>query len=109
MSVTQSIITIAAVVAGTMLTRFIPFLVFPERKQTPKSIEYLGTILPFAMTGLLVVYSLKDTVLTAWPYGIPQAIAVILVVIVHRWKHNMMLSLAAGTIAYMILIQTVFA
>lgn len=109
MSVTQSVITIAAVVAGTMLTRFIPFLVFPERKQTPKSIEYLGTILPFAMTGLLVVYSLKDTVLTAWPYGIPQAIAVILVVIVHRWKHNMMLSLAAGTIAYMILIQTVFA
>lgn len=109
MSVTQSIITIAAVVAGTMLTRFIPFLVFPERKQTPKSIEYLGTILPFAMTGLLVVYSLKDTVLTAWPYGIPQAIAVILVVIVHRWKHNMMLSLAAGTITYMILIQTVFA
>lgn len=109
MSVTQSVITIAAVVAGTMLTRFIPFLVFPERKQTPKSIEYLGTILPFAMTGLLVVYSLKDTVLTAWPYGIPQAIAVILVVIVHRWKHNMMLSLAVGTIAYMILIQTVFA
>lgn len=109
MSVTQSIITIAAVVAGTMLTRFIPFLVFPERKRTPKSIEYLGTILPFAMTGLLVVYSLKDTVLTAWPYGIPQAIAVILVVAVHRWKHNMMLSLAAGTIAYMILIQTVFA
>lgn len=109
MSVTQSIITIAAVVAGTMLTRFIPFLVFPERKRTPKSIEYLGTILPFAMTGLLVVYSLKDTVLTAWPYGIPQAIAVILVVVVHRWKHNMMLSLAAGTIAYMILIQTVFA
>lgn len=109
MSVTQSVITIAAVVAGTMLTRFIPFLVFPERKQTPKSIEYLGSILPFAMTGLLVVYSLKDTVLTAWPYGIPQAIAVILVVIVHRWKHNMMLSLAAGTIAYMILIQTVFA
>lgn len=109
MSVTQSVITIAAVVAGTMLTRFIPFLVFPERKQTPKSIEYLGTILPFAMTGLLVVYSLKDTVLTAWPYGIPQAIAVILVVIVHRWKHNMMLSLAAGTITYMILIQTVFA
>lgn len=109
MSVTQSIITIAAVVAGTMLTRFIPFLVFPERKQTPKSIEYLGTILPFAMTGLLVVYSLKDTVLTAWPYGIPQAVAVILVVIVHRWKHNMMLSLAVGTITYMILIQTVFA
>lgn len=109
MSVMQSIITIAAVVAGTMLTRFIPFLVFPERKQTPKSIEYLGTILPFAMTGLLVVYSLKDTVLTAWPYGIPQAIAVILVVIVHRWKHNMMLSLAVGTITYMILIQTVFA
>lgn len=109
MSVTQSIITIAAVVAGTMLTRFIPFLVFPERKRTPKSIEYLGSILPFAMTGLLVVYSLKDTVLTAWPYGIPQSIAVILVVIVHRWKHNMMLSLAVGTITYMILIQTVFA
>ncbi|GGI12944.1 branched-chain amino acid permease [Galliscardovia ingluviei] len=109
MSVTQSIITIAAVVAGTMLTRFIPFLVFPERKRTPKSIEFLGTILPFAMTGLLVVYSLKDTVLTACPYGIPQAIAVILVVVVHWWKHNMMLSLAAGTIAYMILIQTVFA
>lgn len=109
MSVLQSVITIALVVAGTMLTRFLPFLIFPEHKRTPKSIEYLGTILPFAMTGLLVVYSLKDTTVLTWPYGIPQALAVAVVIGVHVWKRNMMLSMIAGTCTYMVLIQTIFA
>lgn len=109
MSVMQSVITIALVVAGTMLTRFLPFLIFPEHKNTPKSIEYLGTILPFAMTGLLVVYSLKDTTVLTWPYGIPQALAVAVVIGVHVWKRNMMLSMIAGTCTYMVLIQTIFA
>ena len=60
MTTTQAIITIAAVVLGTMATRFIPFIIFPEGKNPPEFIKYLGTVLPYAAIGLLVIYCLKD-------------------------------------------------
>lgn len=104
----QSVITVAVVVLGTMTTRFITFIVFPEHKQPPSWVRYLGKVLPFAMAGLLVVYSLKDVSLLSGSHGAPEAIALLAVVVLHKWKHNMMLSLAAGTILYMVLVQLVF-
>lgn len=107
MTTTQSILTIAAVVAGTLVTRFLPFLIFPEGKTPPKYIAYLGTVLPYAVIGLLVVYCLKD----AFPgtfYAIPEAIAILFIVILHRWKKNTLLSIGGGTILYMFLVQMVF-
>lgn len=61
MTAWQGILTIAAVTLGTLCTRFLPFLVFPESKQLPKLVEYFGKVLPYAMTGLLVVYALRNT------------------------------------------------
>ena len=61
MTITQQILTIIVVVLGTMLTRFLPFLIFPEGKTPPSYITYLGTVLPYAVIGLLVVYCLKDS------------------------------------------------
>lgn len=60
MTLTQQIITIAMVVLGTMITRFLPFLVFPAGKETPKYIQYVGKVLPAAVFGLLVVYCLRS-------------------------------------------------
>ena len=60
MTTTQGILTIAAVVLGTMVTRFLPFLIFPEGKEPPEFIQYLGKVLPYAVIGLLVIYCLKD-------------------------------------------------
>ena len=115
MTVTQSILTILAVVAATMLTRFLPFLVFPEGKNPPAVITYLGTVLPYAVIGLLVVYCLKDAVFTAW-HGLPEliaivfiVIAIVFIVILHKWRKNTLLSIAGGTILYMVLVQNFFA
>lgn len=107
MTVGQSAITIAVVVLGTMLTRFLPFYVFPEGKEPPRYVLYLGKVLPYAVIGLLVVYCLKDAVFTAF-HGLPELMAMAVVAALQKWKKNMLLSMFAGTALYMLLVQTVF-
>lgn len=99
---------IAMVVLGTMATRFLPFIVFPHGKETPKYVQYLGKALPGAVFGLLVIYSIKSVSLIAYPHGIPEFIALAFVVVLHLWKRQMLLSIAGGTVLYMVLVQTVF-
>lgn len=108
MTIIQQIITIAVVVLATMLTRFLPFFVFPAGKKIPKFVEYLGKVLPAATLGLLVIYCFKDMQFLQSPYGIPELIASLIVIILHVWKRNMLLSIAAGTVIYMLLVQLVF-
>ncbi|PLS32051.1 branched-chain amino acid permease [Bifidobacterium margollesii] len=108
MTVWQSVITIAVVAIGTMLTRFLPFLLFPESKRPPRIIDYLGRVLPLAMTGLLVVYSLKDVSPLSGSHGVPEAIAMAAIIALHLWRRNMLLSIAGGTVLYMLLVQLVF-
>lgn len=104
----QTIAIILAVAAGTQLTRWLPFVLFPENRNPPEMILWLGRVLPPAVMGLLVVYCLKDVSLTASPHGIPEALSILLTVLLHRWKGNVLLSIAGGTALYMILIQVVF-
>lgn len=108
MTLSQQIITIAMVVIGTMMTRFLPFLLFPAGKPTPKYIQYLGKVLPAAVFGLLVVYCLKNVSVFTGSHGIPELLAVILVVVLHLWKRQMLLSIAGGTVCYMLLVQFIF-
>lgn len=108
MTLQQRIITIAVIVLGTMSTRFLPFLLFPADKPTPAYVRYLGKVLPPAVFGLLVVYGLKDVSLLAGSHGLPEAIAIAVVVGLHLWKRQMLLSIAAGTVCYMLLVQFVF-
>lgn len=108
MTVTQQMITIGMVVLGTMLTRFIPFIVFPAGKDTPKYVQYLGKVLPAAVFGLLVVYCLKNVSLFAGSHGIPEMISIAVVVALHLWKRQMLISIAGGTVCYMLLVQFVF-
>ena len=108
MTFTEQIITVAMVVLGTMVTRFLPFLVFPAGKETPKYIQYLGKVLPCAVFGLLVIYSLKDVSVLSGNHGIPEMLSILLVVVLHVWKRQMLLSIAGGTVCYMLLVQLVF-
>ncbi len=108
MTLTQQIITIALCVLGTMATRFLPFIVFSGNKPTPKFISYLGNALPAAIFGMLIVYCLKDVNLLAASYGLPELISIIMVVALHLWKRQMLLSIAGGTVCYMFLVQLVF-
>lgn len=108
MTQTQQFITIAAVVLGTVLTRFLPFLIFPAGKETPKFVKYLGTYLPAAVFGLLVVYCLKNVAPMTYSHGIPELIGIALTAILHLWRRQMLLSIAGGTVVYMLLVQFVF-
>lgn len=108
MTLAEQIMTVAAVVLGTMLTRFLPFLVFPAGRKTPKYVEYLGKVLPGAVFGLLVIYCLKGVSLFAGAHGIPELISIAVVVALHLWKRQMLLSIAGGTVCYMLLVQTIF-
>ena len=96
MTLTQQIITIALCVLGTQLTRFVPFLIFNEHRKTPAFVQYLGKVLPGAIFSMLVVY------------GLPELIGIFITAGLHLWKRNMLLSIAAGTITYMLLIRYVF-
>lgn len=108
MTLTQQIITIGVIVLGTMLTRFLPFLIFSKDKETPKYIQYLGAVLPAAVFGFLVVYALRNTKVLSGSHGLPELIAIFVLVILHVIKRNMLISIAGGTIVYMLLVQLVF-
>lgn len=97
----------AGALLGTMVTRFLPFLIFPEGKEPPEFIQYLGKVLPYAVIGLLVIYCLKD-VPGSGTYGIPEFLAIAFIVLLHRWKKNILLSIGGGTVFYMLLVQFVF-
>ncbi|MBP1574229.1 MAG: branched-chain amino acid transporter permease [Oscillospiraceae bacterium] len=104
----QEIFTIAMCVLATLITRFLPFVLFSGKKETPKFIEYLGKALPAAIFALLVVYCLKNVDITSGSYGIPEAISVAVVTALHLWKRKILLSMAGGTFCYMILVQLFF-
>lgn len=106
----QILAIVAAAAAATFLTRVFPFLLFSGGKKTPETVLYLGRVLPPAIIAFLVVYCLKGvTLLSAFPFGLPEAIAVLLVTLLHVWKKNNLLSILGGTVVYMLLVQVVFA
>lgn len=108
MTLTQRLVTIALCALATMLTRFLPFLLFSSRCPTPKYVRYLGRTLPPAIFGMLVVYCLKNVSIVSGSHGLPELIAIAVTVGLHLWKRQTLLSIAGGTIAHMLLIQLVF-
>jgi branched-subunit amino acid transport protein AzlD len=106
MNFTHSLITIIIVAVVTILLRFLPFLVF--KSKTPKAVIFLGKVLPYSIMGMLVVYCLKGISFINAPHGIPEIIAVLLVVLLHKLWHNTLISIAVPTAVYMLLIQLVF-
>ena len=109
MTLTQQIITIAVVVAATVLTRFLPYIAFPEGRPIPKVVTYLGKVLAPAVFGLLFVYCLRNVSFVSGNFGLPEIISLAFVALLYFRFHGMILPIAGGTILYMILVQTVFA
>lgn len=97
---------VAVIALVTIAIRFAPFVIF--RKRTPQTILYLGEVLPYAIMGMLVVYCLKNVTPLTGTHGLPELVGVVLTATLHKWKHNTLLSILAGTICYMLLIQVVF-
>lgn len=103
---TAGIVAVVAIV--TVLLRVLPFAIFSGKRKTPAYILYLGKVLPCAIMGMLVVFCLKGTTILTYPYGIPEAIACVLVVLLYLWKRNTLVSILGGTVCYMVLVQMVF-
>ena len=99
---------IAVMAAATVITRFLPFWIFPANRRIPGAVLYLGRVLPYAVSALLVVYCLKDVSFTQAPYGLAEILSILLIVALHCWKRNMLISIAGGTVLYMFLVQMVF-
>ena len=108
MTIPEHVVTIAMAVLGTMLTRFLPFLLFPAGRTPPSYVQYLGKVLPSTIFGMLVVYCLKDVSLLGGDHGLPEFLSIAIVVALHLWKGQMLLSIAGGTIFYMMLVQLVY-
>lgn len=104
----HSALTIAVIALVTAALRFLPFLIFRENRKTPPLVSYLGQVLPYAIMGMLVIYCLKGVSFAAFPFGIPEMIGCLVVVLLHIWKRNTLLSIGAGTVCYMLLVQLVF-
>lgn len=99
---------VAIMALVTLLLRALPFIIFNGKRKTPAFITYLSNVLPYAIMGMLVVYCLRGTEIIMPPHGIPELIACIVVVGLHLWERNTLLSIAIGTAVYMMLIQLVF-
>lgn len=104
----HGVLIVAVISLVTIGLRFLPFLIFNGKRSTPEFVTYLGRILPYAIMGMLVVYCLKGISITAAPYGLPEFIACVAVVLLHLWKRNTLISIVGGTVCYMLLVQVVF-
>ena len=107
MTLLEQVVTVGVCVLGTVTTRALPFLVFSEGRPTPKFVQYLGKALPAAIFGMLVVYCLKNVDLLAGSHGLPEFIGIAVTAALHLWRRQMLLSIAGGTLCYMLLVQLV--
>jgi len=107
-TVPQLFMFFGLVMLGTIITRVLPFLLFPEHREIPKYIKYLANILPYTIIGMLVVYCLKDINFTKSPFAIPEAISIAIIAVLHIWKKNTLLSIGGGALLYMLMVQYVF-
>ena len=108
MNLGHSAALVAVMAAVTILLRFLPFLIFRADRPIPAYVVYLGHVLPPAIIGMLVIYCLKDTAVTAAPHALPELIAALSVVALQVWKRNSLVSILSGTVLYMLLVQLVF-
>ena len=108
MGTKEKLIIIFAMFLATVIMRFLPFMLFPDNKPTPKFILYLGKVLPASVFGFLIIYCLKNVSIFEGSHGIPELIAIVITAAAHLWKKQMLISIAAGTISYMLLVQFVF-
>lgn len=107
-STVHSLILVGVMAVVIALTRFLPFLIFPEGRKRPMVITYLGSVLPYAVIGMLVVYCFKGVNVLQYPWGIPEALAALLTAGLHIWRRNTLISVFSGVAFYMVLVQLVF-
>ena len=102
---TFAAVAIAVCAAVTMGLRALPFLLFRGKRETPALIIRLGQVLPYATIGMMVVFCLKDVDVLNGTHGWPELVSCAVVIGLHAWRRNTLLSIIGGTACYMALIQ----
>ena len=105
---THAMIIMLVMGGCVILTRILPVLIFGRSAQIPEFILYLGKVIPYTAMGLLIVYCLRDVSILGGTHGLPELIAMIVVVTSYLWKRNTIVSVVLGTAVYMVLLQMVF-
>lgn len=108
MSDKELLITALIIAAATLIIRFLPFIIIRKSIAERRYIKFLGDMMPYSMIALLVIYCLKDINLIKYPYGIPELISIAIIIVLHILKKNVLISIGAGTIIYMFLVQIIF-
>ena len=62
----------------------------------------------YSIMAMLVVYCLRNTDFFSGSHGVAEVSATILVIVLHKWKHNTLLSILLGTLFYMFMVQVIF-
>lgn len=109
MTDTEVWISVAIAALVTALIRFLPFIIFSDKEKIPRIVRRLSSSLPYAIMGMLVVYCLKDISFTEGTSSfLPAIISSLAVILLHAWKKNTLLSIIAGTVSYMLMVQQIF-
>lgn len=104
----ELLITALIIAVATLIIRFLPFIIIRNSIAERRYIKFLGDMMPYSMIALLVIYCLKDVNLIKYPYGIPELISIAIIIVLHIFKRNVLISIGAGTIIYMFLVQAIF-
>ena len=105
---THALIVMLVMGGCVLLTRILPVIIFGRSERVPEFILYLGKVIPYTAMGLLIVYCLRDVSILGGTHGIPELIAMAVVVASYLWKRNTIVSVVLGTAVYMVLLQMVF-
>lgn len=104
----NTLLIVVVVAICTLMTRALPFMIFGGKRTVPNVIRYLGNVLPPAIMAVLVVYCMKNINFKSFNNFVPELIAALVVIGLHLWKRNTLLSIVLGTLCYMALVQVVF-
>ncbi len=103
----HTLLLIGVIAFVTLILRAAPFVLF-RSGHTPAIVTYLGRVMPPAVIGMLVVYCFSSVDFTRWQAFVPALIAALIIIVLHIWKRNSLLSIGVGTVAYMLMVQLVF-
>lgn len=101
------VLVIAVCAVCTMLTRAVPFLIFRDENKVPKTVFYLGKVLPPAVIASLVIFALRNTDFFAGSHGIPEIVGVAVAGALHWIFGNSFVSIGVSTVLYMVLLHVV--
>jgi len=104
MSALETGIVVLILALSTQVLRALPFMMFPEGKTLPNWMAYFASQLPYASMGLLVIYALRQPILNPG-FPIPEALALVVMTLVHTWRKQTLLSISLGVIVYLIIVN----